>query len=48
VHESGRGFRVIVIGAGFAGLGAALELQRLGIDVVVVEVRDGGAGGGGG
>ena len=32
--------RVLVIGAGFAGLAAALELKRLGIDVCVLEARD--------
>jgi monoamine oxidase len=31
---------VIVVGAGFAGLAAATELDRAGIDVVVVEARD--------
>lgn len=34
----GRAHRVVVIGAGFAGIGAALELQRLGVEVVVLEV----------
>lgn len=32
--------RVIVIGAGFAGLAAAFELQAAGYDVVVLEARD--------
>ncbi|MBD2424876.1 FAD-dependent oxidoreductase [Phormidium sp. FACHB-1136] len=32
--------RVIVVGAGLAGLAAAQELQRLGHEVVVVEARD--------
>src|SRR3954447_3801500 len=31
---------VAVIGAGFAGITAARELQRKGIDVVLLEVRD--------
>jgi monoamine oxidase len=32
--------RVIVVGAGFAGLSCAHELQAMGYDVVVVEARD--------
>ena len=32
--------RVIVIGAGFAGLACAYELQRAGMDVIVLEARD--------
>ncbi|CAN0525427.1 unnamed protein product, partial [Scytosiphon promiscuus] len=43
----GRVPRVVVIGAGFAGIGAALELQRLGMEVVVVEVSWEVGGGGG-
>lgn len=35
-----RGSNVVVIGAGFAGLAAALELQDAGLDVTVVEARD--------
>lgn len=38
VPSLGRPHRVVVVGAGFAGLGAALELQKHGIEVVVVEV----------
>lgn len=40
VPSLGRPHRVVVVGAGFAGIGAALELQRLGIEVVVLEVRN--------
>lgn len=32
--------RVVVVGAGFAGLAAADELHRAGVDVVVLEARD--------
>lgn len=34
------GRRVVVVGAGMAGLGAATELVRRGADVIVVEARD--------
>ena len=34
------GKRIIIIGAGFAGLAAAFELSSAGYDVVVVEARD--------
>lgn len=37
---SGEGIRVIVLGAGVAGLVAALELGRAGYDVTVLEARD--------
>ena len=32
--------RLIVVGAGFAGLGAAQTLKRLGVDVIVLEAAD--------
>ncbi|HET6867649.1 MAG TPA: NAD(P)/FAD-dependent oxidoreductase [Solirubrobacteraceae bacterium] len=36
----GRPLRVIVVGAGFAGLAAADELHRAGVEVTVLEARD--------
>lgn len=39
VPALGRPHRVVVVGAGFAGIAAALELQRLGVEVIVLEVR---------
>lgn len=42
VPALGRPHRVVVVGAGFAGIAAALELQRLGVEVVVLEVRKDG------
>lgn len=38
--DAGAGRRVIVVGAGLAGLSAAFELARLGFDVQVLEARD--------
>jgi monoamine oxidase len=38
--DLGRGKRVVVVGAGIAGLVAGLELGRLGFDVTVLEARD--------
>ncbi len=32
--------RVVVVGAGFTGLSAATELERAGIDFVLLEARD--------
>lgn len=43
VPAFGRPHRVVVVGAGFSGIAAALELQRLGVEVVVLEVRGEGA-----
>jgi glycine/D-amino acid oxidase-like deaminating enzyme len=42
--EPGRQADVVVIGAGYAGLSAALELRRNGTDVTVLEAADFGAG----
>lgn len=39
-NVSGRSNRVVVVGAGLAGLAAARELQQNGADVVVVEARE--------
>ena len=40
-HPGGAsGVRVVVIGAGLAGLNAAVDLQRAGADVTVLEARD--------
>jgi monoamine oxidase len=38
--DSGRGRKVIVLGAGIAGLVASYELRKAGFDVVVLEARD--------
>src|ERR1043166_6161494 len=37
---SGRGVRVVILGAGIAGLTAAYELTKAGYDCVVLEARD--------
>ena len=39
-NDAGRGARVLVIGAGFAGLSAARALRQSGREVVVLEARD--------
>jgi monoamine oxidase len=39
-HGGGRGRRVVVLGAGLAGLGAAYNLMRHGYDVTVLEAQD--------
>ena len=38
--ESGRGVRVVILGAGIAGLTAAYELTKAGYECVVLEARD--------
>lgn len=40
IAQVGRGKRVAVIGAGFAGLACAYELMQAGYDVTVIEARD--------
>ena len=40
VAGDGKRKKVIVVGAGLAGLAAALQLQRFGVDVAVIEARD--------
>ncbi len=39
-HQSGAGRSVVILGAGIAGLVSALELQRAGYRVTVLEARD--------
>src|SRR5262245_51849694 len=38
--DSGRGVRVVILGAGIAGLTAAYELGKGGYDCVVLEARE--------
>jgi monoamine oxidase len=38
--DSGRGVRVVILGAGIAGLAAAYELTKAGYECVVLEARD--------
>src|SRR6476661_186519 len=40
LHARAAGPRVVVVGAGFAGLAAAYELSRAGADVTVLEARN--------
>ncbi len=40
VHAAGAGRKVLVVGAGFAGLAAAHELASAGCEVLVLEARD--------
>jgi monoamine oxidase len=40
LHNSGRGVRIAVLGAGIAGMTAAYELRKAGYDCTVLEARD--------
>jgi len=42
--EIPRSARVAIVGGGYAGLSTALELAKLGIDVVVLEAKELGSG----
>ena len=38
-------FDVVIVGAGFGGIGAAIQLNRLGYDDIVIVEREDGLGG---
>jgi len=38
--ESGKGIRIVILGAGMAGLTAGYELRKAGYDVTILEARD--------
>ncbi len=40
LHGSGKGKKVIILGAGLAGMSAAYELQKLGYDCTIIEARE--------
>jgi monoamine oxidase len=40
IAQSGRGRKIVVVGAGFAGLACAYELRSAGCEVTVLEARD--------
>jgi monoamine oxidase len=40
LHNSGRGVRIAVLGAGIAGMTAARELRKAGYDCTILEARD--------
>ena len=43
--NSGRGSKVLIVGAGIAGLAAGYQLQRAGYDCLILEARDRPGGG---
>src|SRR5260370_3620007 len=38
--ESGKGVKIVILGAGIAGLTAGYELRKAGYDVTILEARD--------
>src|SRR6516165_7450339 len=38
--ESGKGIKIVILGAGIAGLTAGYELRKAGYDVTILEARD--------
>ena len=38
--ESGKGVKIVILGAGIAGLTAGFELRKAGYDITILEARD--------
>src|SRR6516162_5363569 len=38
--ESGKGIKIVILGAGIAGLTAGYELRKAGFDITILEARD--------
>ena len=38
--ESGKGVKIVILGAGMAGLAAGYELRKAGYDITILEARD--------